>query len=256
MHALQRRWDSLQLVGRYLAALVRYNLIDPLVNRDATRRFASAVLEFDFGRGVGRKLPSVSLQSVFPELAGREWVTVGGPAPAETPYLCGGIAALGATRVLEIGTFEGSMTLQLAANVPPGGKVVTVDLDPASADDVAKDISDYDRGLTHKARERIGRKFRNTAWEGRITQLLGDSAALDYREHFDQIDLAYIDGGHSYPQVKADTEAILPLVRPGGAIFWHDYQPGCTGVTRYLHELGRELPLRHLKRTQLAVLRR
>src|SRR4051794_5323115 len=41
--------------------------------------------------------------------------------------------AIGARRVLEIGTLGGYSTIWLARAVPPGGRVVTLELDPAHA---------------------------------------------------------------------------------------------------------------------------
>src|SRR5436305_8912873 len=39
----------------------------------------------------------------------------------------------GATRVLEIGTFTGFGALSMAAALPPGGRVTTLEVDPATA---------------------------------------------------------------------------------------------------------------------------
>lgn len=36
-------------------------------------------------------------------------------------------------------------------------------------------------------------------------------------------DIAFIDGDHSYEAVRKDTRMILPLMKPGGVIVWHDY---------------------------------
>src|SRR4051812_45213186 len=43
------------------------------------------------------------------------------------------VVAAGATRVLEIGTFTGNGALALAARLPSGGRVTTVEFDPDSA---------------------------------------------------------------------------------------------------------------------------
>ena len=248
--------ENLSLVARYLVLLARYHLVLPWYDAGATKRLASKVLEYDFQRGSGRKLEAVSIHTVFPELSARSWTMVGmGSWNPEVPFLCGALKAINATRVLEIGTYEGAMTLQLACNIPADGRVYTLDVGPADVATAGRDISDSDRRLAEKPRERIGRRFRDTPYAGRITQIIRDSATVDYSDHFDWIDLAYIDGGHSYAQVKIDTERVMPLVRAGGVIFWHDYQPGCVGVTRYLHELAGDYPVKNIRRTQLAVLR-
>ncbi|MBK9120921.1 MAG: class I SAM-dependent methyltransferase [Phycisphaerales bacterium] len=254
------RWGRaghlLALVGRYVAAQCRYHLLLPWTDRRATRRFFAAVLEQDFFRGAGRRLPTESIHAVFPELRSLAWVTVGIAWSIETPILCGAARALNARRVVEIGTFEGAMTVQLAANLPTDGRIVTVDIDPEEVSAALAPPAGSDVRLTQKPRDRIGRLYRGTPWADRIVQVIADSARVNYTDHFDALDLAYIDGGHSYDQVRADTERILPLVRPGGAVFWHDYRPGCAGVVRYLHELAGHLPLRHVRGTQLAVYRK
>lgn len=49
------------------------------------------------------------------------------------------------------------------------------------------------------------------------------------------LDFVYIDAGHSFEEVKADYEAWLPKVRPGGIISGHDYgENDCIGVKQYI----------------------
>lgn len=244
-----------RLALRYVAAQLRYNLLLPLTDRRAFRDFVTGVLQQDFLRGAGKKLPTVAIRDVFPELRTLEWTTVGVAWSDEAPFLCGAMRAIGARTVVEIGTYEGAMTVQLAANVPPDGRVLTVDIDPEQVARAAAPPTGSDVRLTAKAAERIGLLYRDTPYAARITQVVQDSASVDYRAYVESIDLAFIDGGHSYAQVRLDTEKLMPLVRPGGVIFWHDYQAGCAGVTRYLHELAERLPVKHVRGTQLAVLR-
>lgn len=49
-------------------------------------------------------------------------------------------------------------------------------------------------------------------------------------------DFIFIDAGHSYQAVKADIEAWLPKVRPGGWFGGHDYHSAHTGVIRAVDE--------------------
>ena len=247
---------ALTTIGRYAVALLRYNLILPWYRPNEAKRFLTLALEYDFQRGAGRKLPSAPVLDIFPEARQQEWTVAGqSAADVETLVLCAAVRAVGARRVLEIGTFEGATTVQLAANVTADGHVFTLDLDPAGAADAVIPCVGSDVQLTGKPLERIGRQYRDTPYAARITQILHDSTTVDYRQYFDQLDLAFIDGGHSYEQVKCDTERVLPLVRPGGAVLWHDYRPGCAGVRRYLHELARTRPVRHVRGTCLAALR-
>lgn len=65
---------------------------------------------------------------------------------------------------------------------------------------------------------------------GRSTQVLGALGA----EYFD---LAFIDADHAYESVKQDIASVLPLVRPGGMLVFHDYCETWPGVVRAADEL-------------------
>jgi SAM-dependent methyltransferase len=49
-------------------------------------------------------------------------------------------------------------------------------------------------------------------------------------------DFVFIDAGHSYGAVKADIDAWLPKVRPGGWLGGHDHHPRFPGVIRAVGE--------------------
>lgn len=51
-----------------------------------------------------------------------------------------------------------------------------------------------------------------------------------------KVDLIYIDGLHTYEQVKKDIENYLPLINDGGFICGHDYHPVWQGVVNAIHE--------------------
>ena len=52
------------------------------------------------------------------------------------------------------------------------------------------------------------------------------------------VDLAFIDGDHSFEGVKADIARVVPLMAPAGVIAFHDAAGGCfPGVSRALGEL-------------------
>jgi predicted O-methyltransferase YrrM len=59
----------------------------------------------------------------------------------ETVILIAAMKIVNAERIFEIGTFTGSTTLNLALNLN-GGKIFTLDLDEASAQNLAQDVSD------------------------------------------------------------------------------------------------------------------
>ncbi len=65
----------------------------------------------------------------------------------------------------------------------------------------------------------------------------GDS--LEIARTFEgQVDLLFIDAGHSYEECCADIGAWLPHLRAGGMVAFHDY-PSWEGVRRAVDELAR-----------------
>jgi predicted O-methyltransferase YrrM len=107
---------------------------------------------------------------------------------------------VGATRIVEIGTLAGYSTIWLARALPAGGRLVSLELDPAHAE-VAR--SNLERaGLGGQAEVRVG-----PALEG--LQALIDEAGAPF-------DLAFIDADKA--GTPAYFERSLRLVRPGGLI--------------------------------------
>jgi predicted O-methyltransferase YrrM len=52
-------------------------------------------------------------------------------------------------------------------------------------------------------------------------------------------DLAFIDALHTAEAVKADAQAVLPLLKPGGTMAFHDYGRHLFGVTGAVDEFSR-----------------
>lgn len=130
--------------------------------------------------------------------------------------------AIGASRVLEVGTYDGNTALNMAANLPADGTLVTIDLPPEGDDpDLAFNVDQKLRNVS--GRHVVGREFRDRPESCRIRQVLGDSAKLDWTTLGGPFDLAFIDGCHAYDYVKSDTANVLSVMRPGGVVMWHDY---------------------------------
>lgn len=159
--------------------------------------------------------------------------------------------------IFEIGTFDGRTTLNMAAHLPQGGTVYTLDLPPEKMGRTKLNVAVGDRKFIRK--DGSGARFDGTRWADRIRQLYGDSAAFDYSPYTGKMDLVFVDGSHSYDYVKRDTETALNLIRPdAGIILWHDYGSRYwKGLTRALNELYVTVPefksMRHVKGTTLVV---
>jgi hypothetical protein len=148
----------------------------------------------------------------------------------------------------EIGTYLGRTALSVA-RTNPEATIYTLDLpDASSAHSVALELTDPQLF----AEWNRGRDFLDTPEAERIHQLFGDSAHFDFSRFFGTVDVAYIDGSHSYTYVRSDSENALRLIGATGTILWDDY-PHYPGVYAYLNELASTLdaPLLHIAGTRL-----
>lgn len=148
----------------------------------------------------------------------------------------------------EIGTNRGRTTWTVAVN-NPGMELFTLDLPGASP---AGALGSDDRRFLVPAGA-CGEAFRGTPEEGRITQLLGDSATFDFSLWAGRIDLVYVDGAHTYEYVRSDTAAALAMLSPRGTVVWDDYGSN-PGVYEWLNELAPTLdrPIHHVFGTRMA----
>lgn len=169
--------------------------------------------------------------------------------PAEVLAIGAIVRKLRPERILEIGTFEGNTTVNLAANAPSDAHVFTLDLPPDWDRRYSLDVRD----IHHNAAtgDHTGRQFIDSRHENRITQLWGDSAEFDWHEH-GPFDLILIDGCHSYEYAVSDTRNALRVLRPGGAIVWHDYGM-LEDVSRAVDEVANRIRVRAIQGTRLAV---
>ena len=141
-------------------------------------------------------------------------------------------------RILEIGTFNGWTSHNLALQLEDEAELVTINLPDGE----------------HPRLESGGwnaRYFPETVssllFEGRptasqIKQIRKDSANLSAEDFSDKFDLIFIDGSHSFAYVENDTKLALSVANDQAIIIWHDYGKPAhwAGVTEYLHREGRE----------------
>jgi predicted O-methyltransferase YrrM len=168
----------------------------------------------------------------------------------EVMVLCAIEKFIGATNVLEIGTYDGNTALNLAANLSGDGRVTTVDLP-----------TDWDRKFVYGVpesywnvtdRQGVGSQYRNTPYQSRIRQVLGDSAGLNWEELKPPFDLIFVDGCHYSEYVRSDTRNALANIREGGVIVWHDYGD-IRDVSLVVDEMARGMSAFAIRGTRLAV---
>lgn len=166
----------------------------------------------------------------------------------ELVHLLAIIRFTNASRILEIGTFDGFTALNIAANIKAGGEVATLDLPPDRQERSLDSISNAcNPGI-------VGSKFRGEKEARGIRQVFGDSTATDWGEFGSPFDLVFIDGCHEYPYVKSDSMNAVKHTRPGGTVIWHDYGQ-FVDVSRAIDEIAHDHKVVAIAGTRLAVCR-
>lgn len=158
-------------------------------------------------------------------------------------------------RILEIGTYNGMTTLQLALNAPK--ECITYTLDLPNDTKSTFSLSEIDTYVNRHFRKKFGTTT-GSYFKGRknlkIKQLLGDSATFDYSVLGGPVDVIFIDAAHDYKNKKIDTENAFNLLAKGGVILWHNYNDvGSPDITKYLCEISNKYKIFNLRNTYLAV---
>lgn len=193
-----------------------------------------------------RPIPGVDPLDICP--GSHRWILQSFPgvgasvSPVEAMVLAALAQVAGAKRVFEFGTYKGVSTTQLALNVPEGGMVFTLDLPedhpayvlPIPRPEEQAIAAEGSKGIL------IPRDLLN-----RVTFLQSDSATFDESPYLGSIDLAFVDGAHSYEYVKNDSEKAWRMLRSGGIIAWHDCVPSHRDVVKYVKECGWNARMAH-----------
>lgn len=196
-----------------------------------------------------------SLQKLMPGLLEQEiclgahaWTWGDNSSPHGLMFLCM-LAARATGPIVEIGTFRGRTTYNLALNAPT--RIYTVDLGappPAEAEANAehKAYPSYTPGEVFlSARPEIREK---------IELIIGDSTRVDLSALRGQASLVIVDAGHTYEACMADSKTAFSLVRPGGHVVWDDYGGDYwPGVKRALDEIALERTLHYLPRENFVI---
>ncbi len=240
---------------RNLRKLVPHELIE--------REIGSRAEEFERWLADARlRIPIVNLNQVFPAEVERGAIKLedflghwGNVSVEELCKICLVVKWLRPVRILEMGTYNGLTTLQMALNAPPQCVIYTLDLPPELA--ASLPLTELDE-LVAKQFRKAFKTETGIYFKGRtdlnIIQLWGDTAAFDYSKIGGGFDLIYVDAAHDYENLKRDTANAFRLLSPRGVILWHDYdQVVCPEVTRFLAECAAARRLFQLRNTNLAV---
>jgi len=165
------------------------------------------------------------------------------------------VSAFRPKKIFETGTFRGVAALTMALNAPEAD-VYTLDLPEEISTAEIETLSRGDKEWVRLSRTSTGFAFADHPAAARIHQLRGNSLTFDPPAALANTDLCFIDGGHSYECIKADTETALKILSPNGVIVWDDYTWFIDGVSQYLTKLRGPLPLHRIAGSQLVVYRR
>jgi predicted O-methyltransferase YrrM len=242
----------------FLGAAIQYRRrLHHETGRDGERDGIRAVEldEFDDVFAQGPFGPTLTAEVSF--IGGGRGVP-GGTSDREAWVL--GALAKGRRTFFEFGTATGRTAYLLARNAPADARVYTLTLSPDELQSYAGGSGDSGRAARVAKRESAFTSFLYTGTdaEHRITQLFGDSKALDTAPYRGRCDLIFVDGSHAYSYVLSDSQKALEMLAPGGIIIWHDYRPyrrQDRDVVRALGAIARTHNLVRLKRTSMVAYR-
>jgi Methyltransferase domain len=157
--------------------------------------------------------------------------------------------------VLEIGTYMGHTTQQMAENLE-SAIIHTVDLPEefAAQTDSEKQLPKDDFHLINT--RVVGREFKNRPCAARVIQHFGDTATWDFRAA-GRPTFFFIDGSHTYEYCKSDSEKSLALAGEGAVFLWHDCDDRHPGVVKFVAEWrSRGIDIRRISGTSIAYWKR
>jgi predicted O-methyltransferase YrrM len=128
----------------------------------------------------------------------------------QAAYIFGLIRRMRPERVLEIGRHKGGSSLVIAAAMEGRGEFWSIDLGEKESRLRQAGRRPYDQQLQETC-NRAGLK---------VTLLVGDSRTIEVATG--PLDVAFIDGDHSYEGVRNDFERFGRRVRVGGAVLFDD----------------------------------
>lgn len=130
--------------------------------------------------------------------------------------------------VVEVGSFMGRSTCAILAGLKQAGGARLFAVDSFDGRATPRESEAVERGLGWLHRQFM----ENIKVRGfQIPEILPmESAEAARRFRPVSIDWVFIDAGHSYESVTNDLKSWAPLVRQGGVVSGHDYQPNWAGV--------------------------
>lgn len=92
----------------------------------------------------------------------------------------------------------------------------------------AKSVKAVDIHLTQDLREVLSRNKNLKFYQQNFIDF--------YKSNVEKFDLIYIDGSHTYEDIKTDIFNCLKFLKPGGFLCGHDYNSSCEDVIKAVNE--------------------
>jgi predicted O-methyltransferase YrrM len=159
-------------------------------------------------------------------------------------------------KIFEFGTCSGKTTYLMGLNSSDDTSIVSITLNPNDLDNVKKKNKDNKVSFRNIIHESVYEKFlfSGKEVEKKIKIIFQDSLNLEHNKYKNQMDLIFIDGGHTYSVVKSDSEKSFEMLGKNGIILWHDYVPGkrsAKDVVNYINEISKQKKIYKIKNTSL-----
>ena len=161
-------------------------------------------------------------------------------------------------KIFEFGTCSGKTTYLMGLNSSDDTKIVSITLNPDDLNNIKKKDKDNEVSFKNIIQESIYEKFLFSEEEvkKKIKVIFQNSLNFQHDEYKNEMDLIFIDGGHTYSVVKNDSEKSFEMLSKNGIILWHDYVPGkrsAGDVVKYINEISKKKKIYKIKNTSLCI---
>lgn len=139
-------------------------------------------------------------------------------------------AVPGATRVMEIGTYDGRSAL-LLSHLFPAARILTFDL-PES------DAAYHSTYAIARTKQFIANRTDHLSRSSNIEFVQKNSLALTLSRDQEGYDVIWVDGDHTYPVVAIDIANAVRMLKPGGFLMCDDILVNKTALSSPYVSLG------------------
>jgi hypothetical protein len=130
---------------------------------------------------------------------------------------------------LDIGTAEGHSAALMAVNAPQS-KVYTINIPP-------EEVLSGEGGIfttIAMEREKIGSYYREQGLKN-IIQIIANTSK--WEPNIGAIDIVFVDGSHDAEFVFNDTKKVLPYLKSGSFVLWHDFNFNLWNKYAWIHDV-------------------